>query len=314
LFITVGVVIELAYAAAELQEGITGENYLKEYVFQGNEEAYAMTLMVTELAVGALTIVGGIINAKQAAKAAQGLSSGCFIAGTAVLTAVGVVAIEAIEVGDLVLSYNEETGENEYKEVVQLFRYEKTELIHLKLKDGQEIKATTEHPFYVANEGNWFAAKDLRAGDILRYVNGETVIVEWIQHEILENKIIVYNFEVADNHTYYVAQDINVLIQEFVLVHNSCRGNAVKKAWKRELNDVNNGGKGVTRTWTDDEIVQLKAKGKVDGYFGHHMKSVKGYPNSTGDPLNIQFLTRNEHLAAHGGNWRNVTHGPYLGG
>ena len=30
-----------------------------------------------------------------------------------------------------------------------------------------------------------------------------------------------------------------------------------------------------------------------------------------GDPHNIQFLTRSEHLRAHGGNFRNITHGHF---
>ena len=42
------------------------------------------------------------------------------------------------------------------------------------------------------------------------------------------------------------------------------------------------------------------------------MKSVKGYPNLAGDPYNIQFLTRQEHLRAHKGNFRNITHRRYL--
>jgi hypothetical protein len=62
----------------------------------------------------------------------------------------------------------------------------------------------------------------LRAGDILLNVNGQEVVVEQVQHEILENPITVYNFEVADYHTYFVAQNINAPIQEFVLVHNDC--------------------------------------------------------------------------------------------
>ena len=41
-------------------------------------------------------------------------------------------------------------------------------------------------------------------------------------------------------------------------------------------------------------------------------KSVKGYLELAGDANNIQFLTRSEHLKAHGGNWINITHGRYL--
>lgn len=46
--------------------------------------------------------------------------------------------------------------------------------------------------------------------------NGELVTVEWVQHEILESPIKVYNFEVEDFHTYFVGEC-------GVLVHNECK-------------------------------------------------------------------------------------------
>ena len=76
--------------------------------------------------------------------------------------------------------------------------------------------ATPQHPFYVIEKG-WIGAVDLRAGDILVLQNGEYVIVELVQHEILEAPIAVYNFEVEDFHTYYVGESL-------VLVHNMCGG------------------------------------------------------------------------------------------
>jgi hypothetical protein len=53
-------------------------------------------------------------------------------------------------------------------------------------------------------------------------VNGETVVVEKVQHEILERPITVYNLEVEDNHNYFVAGNTDVESGEFVLVHNLC--------------------------------------------------------------------------------------------
>ena len=193
---------------------------------------------------GIFALGGAAINAAKSAGAASlgddvgrtATKAGCFIAGTGILTDTGIAAIEEIKVGDKVWSYNEETGENELKEVVLLYRYEKTELVHLKLSDGQKITTTTEHPFYVVTEKNWFAAKDLRAGDLLRYVNGQTVIVEWIQHELLESILTVYNFEVADNHNYFVAESVGVNRNEFVLVHNECGDlSGLSKAPKNNL-------------------------------------------------------------------------------
>jgi len=138
----------------------------------------------------------------------------CFVAGTAVLTATGIVAIETIEAGDYVWASDPETGEVALKRVVQTFVNQTDELVHVEV-DGEEIICTNEHPFYSPMKG-WMAACDLRAGDILVTVSGEYVVVEKVQHEILESPVTVYNFEVEDFHTYYVG-DTNVL------VHNMCK-------------------------------------------------------------------------------------------
>lgn len=171
-------------------------------------------------------------------------------------------------------------------------------MIHLTV-NGEEIVCTPEHPFYSPVKG-WTAASKLRAGDVLVTVNGEYVILEKIQHELLESPKTTYNFEVAGFHTYYVGNTS-------LLVHNSCRGEAVKKAWKAEADNVRNGGSGITRTWTASQQNELLSTGKVSGFVGHHIKNVSDHLNLAGDPNNIQFLTRTEHLAAHFGNWRNTT-------
>ena len=144
----------------------------------------------------------------------------CFVAGTLVLAEEGKTSIENVKVGDKVYAENPETGEKGLKEVVQTFVNETDELIHIQI-EKETISATPEHPFYVKNEG-WISAKDLRAGDILVLQDGGYVVVEKIQHEILESPIKVYNFEVADYHTYYVGDS-------GVLVHNECGYVSVEK-------------------------------------------------------------------------------------
>ncbi|WP_337670437.1 polymorphic toxin-type HINT domain-containing protein [Ruminococcus bicirculans (ex Wegman et al. 2014)] len=46
-------------------------------------------------------------------------------------------------------------------------------------------------------------------------LGGYLVTVEWVQHEILESPLKVYNFEVEEFHTYFVGEC-------GVLVHNEC--------------------------------------------------------------------------------------------
>lgn len=138
----------------------------------------------------------------------------CFTAGTPVLTANGYVAIETIKAGDMVWSENVETGEKELKPVVQTFVNETNEIVHI-YTNGEKITATPEHPFWVSERG-WIGAIYLRAGDHLPSLqNGEHIIVERIQHELLNNPIPVYNFEVQDFHTYFVSNSC-------ILVHNTC--------------------------------------------------------------------------------------------
>ena len=80
--------------------------------------------------------------------------------------------------------------------------------------NGEEIQTTPGHPFYSPVKG-WTDAVHLRAGDILVLVNGEFVVVEKVQHELLEAPIHVYNFHVEGFHTCFVTNC-------GVLVHNMC--------------------------------------------------------------------------------------------
>ena len=141
-------------------------------------------------------------------------TSYCFVAGTLVTTEDGQEPIEEIEVGDKVLSENELTGEVAVKTVTETYINETDELIHIGV-NGETISATPSHPFYVDKLG-WTLARSLKAGDVLVLSNGELVTVEWVQHEILESPIKVYNFEVEDFHTYFVGENR-------VLVHNMCK-------------------------------------------------------------------------------------------
>lgn len=89
---------------------------------------------------------------------------------------------------------------------------------------------------------------------------------------------------------------------------------AIREAWDKEQNLVL-GGKG-TRNWTPEQQQSIIDKGKAyddegKAFEGQHMKSVAEYPEYQGTPDNIQFLTKEEHLAAHKGSWQNPTNWYY---
>jgi hypothetical protein len=179
---------------------------------------------VIGFATGALIHGATKLLGKASSKIADKLGK-CFVAGTAVLAVVGGVAvlknIEDIRVGDYVYTYNVTTGQNEVQQVTDTLTSIHSELIKVSTSDGQTISSSLTHPYYT--QRGWIEAQDLRAGDILRTVNGKKVIVEFIQHEILEKSQILYNFEVVGNNNYYVAQNASVDNNQFILVHNFCK-------------------------------------------------------------------------------------------
>lgn len=191
---------------------------------------YGKSALISTVAGAVVGAVAGAINA----------ATSCFVAGTPVMTEDGDKPIEDVTVGDYVWAWDEATGTTELKQVVETYVNETSELTHI-FVNGEEIVATPTHPFYCPVKG-WTDAAHLRAGDILVLVNGEYVVVEKIQHELLENPVKVYNFQVQDYHTYYVAES-------GVLVHNTCNrygrehGNDIhKERIKAKLDELENSG------------------------------------------------------------------------
>ena len=147
----------------------------------------------------------------------------CFVAGTEVLTDRGLVPIEEIQVGDLVWAENPDTGEKALKPVLQLFVSETHELVRLLIED-EIILATPGHPFHVKGKG-WVQAFDLEPGDLVTQKDGKLATVYGIWYIYSENPVTVYNFEVADFHTYFVGDDA-------LLVHNKgCSTKNATKLW-----------------------------------------------------------------------------------
>jgi hypothetical protein len=116
----------------------------------------------------------------------------------------------------------------------------------------------------------WLDSISLRAGDKLLLRSGEVVIIEQVQHEILESPETVYNFEVAGLRTYYVSGSS-------VLVHNNCS----KKAPMQERKKIARRSMFKTKKAAKQEALRYaKGKGIIHhhrGKFGpHYHINVKG--------------------------------------
>lgn len=169
----------------------------------------------------------------------------CFPAGTLVATANGHKNIEDIMQGDTVWTYDEVTGETSLQTVTNTLERTTDALVTIST-DQVTIQVTPEHPFYA--DGMWKEAGLLERGDTLQMKNGKQALVTAVayrysvveagdhlllineEHEITgineplaaENSVKVYNFEVAEGHTYFVgAQEL--------LVHNVCIKRVIKE-------------------------------------------------------------------------------------
>lgn len=165
-----------------------------------------------------------------AAKYAKNPSGYCFIAGTLVLTAVGLTNIENIQAGDLV--YAKEAVEQsvdvsqdvELAPVLEVYAHEVDET-YVVTVDGESIETTANHPFYDEN-GEQVEAKDLEEGDELTTANGDTATVDSVECIHHDEPVMVYNFCVMEDHTYFVGE-------HGVLVHNECDKSALNSIEKK---------------------------------------------------------------------------------
>ena len=176
--------------------------------------------MVGMTAESAAKLKKNIKNEKLAMEAAQreaannrknGIPDGCFTAGTSVLTKEGLKTIENIQSGEYVLAEEVESGTREYKKVIRTTVRKTNKIIHLVIAK-EEIETTGNHPFWLPEQG-WVPAEKLQLYDEVELSDGTHALIENLWHEKTEEEIPVYNMEVEDFHTYYIAKT-------GVLVHN----------------------------------------------------------------------------------------------
>lgn len=141
--------------------------------------------------------------------AAKGATTVCFPEGTQIHTQNGLKDIKDIQEGELFLTFNEQTGEQEYKPVLVKHERYTLQMCGLELANGEILQVTPEHRFY--SNGEWVEARELQPGDLLQNKDGDYVTILGIEN--LPHYEKVYNFDVQDNENYYVTE-------EGILVHN----------------------------------------------------------------------------------------------
>ncbi len=126
-----------------------------------------------------------------------GGKGGCFAAGTKILMSDGSYKnIEDITVNDQIL-----TRKSEFDSTLvpaNVLRTHET-LVSEYLLINDQLKVTEEHVVFL--NGQWNLAGEIRPGDFLINRDGEEVIVNSI--EVIHESVMVYNFEVEHQHTYF---------------------------------------------------------------------------------------------------------------
>lgn len=195
---------------------------------------------------------------------------GCFAKGTLVYTPYGLIAIEDIAVGDEVYAQDENTGEFGVKKVTELSVQETYVLYRVTVGD-EVIEVTGEHPFWVYGRG-FIEASELAVGDEIVRHNKELdqedsfdlVKISSIEKVLFEELQQVYNFDVADWHSYFVGEYC-------IFVHNGkCKSNKIKSK-KRAIKDAHLPTKGKVRyvppkDWTPGNQLPKKGKGYLDRF------------------------------------------------
>jgi hypothetical protein len=152
----------------------------------------------------------------------------CFPAGTPVHTEYGIKNIEDIQIGDLVWAYDEDTVTTTLQPVVDIMQNESDHTISL-YTETEVIETTAIHPFYT--EEGWKDASELKEGDKILTKEQEKVEIKKVEYNYEPKK--VFNFEVANFHTYFVG-----LLA--LLVHNAkkCLSNIKNFKWGEYLKKI----------------------------------------------------------------------------
>lgn len=206
--------------------------------YNGNSFGEAFVDYITDNWAQSLAITSAVFIVCAGINLVKQATPKCFKAGTKILTSTGYKEIENIKVGDKVLSFDEETGEQSFKEVVRLFRNSTSSWSTTFVKvdgsdDISEITSTPGHKYYLPfNDENrnlneqlehasyeglgvkWVSAQDLKSGDKVLLSSGKYGIIIKVETKELDEPETTYNFEVGDFHTYYVGE-------ASVCVHNA---------------------------------------------------------------------------------------------
>ena len=187
----------------------------------------------------------------------------CFIAGTQItLSDWSTKNIEDVVVGDVVISFNEETGKQEDKEVLSLLSPLHDDLVKYTLSNGTVITSTFDHPYYVnglelaSYRPEWTNERyevlsgviEIKVGDVVNLESNDESSAHIISIEEQPTEATqTYIFHVKDNMNFYV---------NGILTHNKIGGCCFVSGTKISL--ANGDVKDIEDIVVGDEVIGWK--------------------------------------------------------
>lgn len=182
---------------------------------------------------------------------------GCFVAGTLIkMKGGGYKRIEDIEIGDYVLSYNEDEQTEEYQKVYKTFKNTVSTTLKIKFKNGISVETTLNHLFYLKDTG-YVEAWKLEKNNKIFSINKYEEIEEIYEKEYFVKDI--YNFSVERNNNYYISElDL--------LVHNEGESCAeILKKMDGAIKNKNDIYKGTKKSLRKEEYEEIMNACFIDG-------------------------------------------------
>lgn len=197
----------------------------------------------------------------------------CFTGDTLISTPLGLKQIKDIKIGDEVYSYDEDIQEKTKRKVTSLFEDEVEEILNIETETGI-ISTTRNHPFFI--NGEFKDAEQIEIGEYL-FTHDEK-LVKVLALNYIPKKEKVYNFEVEENHCYFVGES-------GFLVLNACYHTIFFKAfpWLK--------GKVVIHHAIEQQVLK-----KFPGLFTkaeiHALENLRGVPKDLNNTLHLSQIRK----------------------
>jgi RHS repeat-associated protein len=129
-----------------------------------------------------------------------GAAMASFAPETPVATEDGLKPIQSISPGDQVWALNEKTGKRTLRKVLSTVLHLDDDALEM-TAGGESFLTTADHPFFTAS-GEWVEAAKLKVGQEVQSLDGDLLRVEKVEKR--EGRFAVFNFEVDEDHSYFV--------------------------------------------------------------------------------------------------------------